>query len=147
MSEAIYFLYPAMVFLGQTSRIEKYVSGAMVIDLWSHHRGTIQFRQCCLHFASVYNRGWSSSQWTGLGLLGAKCSILSTSKSSGLMDNAIIDDVINTADRCFIMGTVGSHQRMSLRVTAISSWFLALGWLMHYIKIRRHLRWSLVMQN
>lgn len=147
MSETISFLYSTMVFLGRTSRIEEYVSGAMVIGLWSHHRGTIQSRQCYLHFASVYNRGWSSTQSMGLGLLGAKCSILSTSKSSDLMDNAIIDDLINTADRCFIMGTVGSLQRMSLRVTAISSWFLALGWLMHYIKIQRHLRWSLVMLN
>lgn len=58
----------------------------------------------------------------------------------GLMDKAIIDDLINTADRCFITGPVGSCQHTLLRVTAISFFlFLAFRWLMHYMKIQRHL--------
>lgn len=57
----------------------------------------------------------------------------------GLMDTTIIDDLINTADRCFITGAAGSRQLLPFGVTAISFLFLAFGWLMHYKKTQRHL--------
>lgn len=55
------------------------------------------------------------------------------------MDKAIINNLINTEDRCFIMGAAGSRPRAMLGVTAISALFLAFGWLMHYTEMQRHL--------
>lgn len=55
------------------------------------------------------------------------------------MDKAIINDLINTADCCFITGAAGSRPRATLGVTAITVLFLAFGWLMHYMEMQRHL--------
>lgn len=107
MSEAILFPMVNFGILWGDFQDRRVCGRAMAIDLGSHHRGTIQSRQCCLDFAAVCNRGRSNSQPRGLGLLGAKCSIQSTSKSSGLMDNAIIVDLINNSRLLFHYGNCG----------------------------------------